>query len=135
MRRLLLALVTATTFGFTLTPAEPAAASIGQTGVFVGACAGEIDVTVSNKPSFTSLVPNLKASISVSGLPCAIASLDYSGLVPARIVVGLGNITPVTCEAGLLDGGSGQFYIDEPNSFFPDPLGITTALEFNAESA
>src|SRR3954465_7386644 len=101
MRRWLLPLVTAMTLGLMLVPVQPAGAALDKTGFWIGSCVGEMDVVVSNKPSFTSLVPNFTASINDSGLLCVIASLDYSGTTGELLSVNLGNVTPVTCEAGL----------------------------------
>src|SRR6478672_5960849 len=102
MRKWLLALVSVATFGFTLAPAQPASATLNATGVWIGACVGEIDVTLTPKPSFTSLANSVSASLSGPALTCVLAGLEYSGTSGGGVSALLGNMTSVTCEAGLL---------------------------------
>ena len=136
MRKWLLVSVAVATFGFTLVPAAPAGATLNKTGVWVGACVGEIDVTLSPKPSFTSLANSVSASLSGPALTCVVAGLEYSGTSGAVVNALLGNMTSVTCEAGLLQGGSGGFALTNPSSAFPARNNDAfTVLEFNATAA
>src|SRR3954468_6193903 len=103
MRKWLLVLVTGLTVGMALVPGHAASASLFQTNAWIGNCIGEIDVTVTPKPSFSSLTPDPTASLQ-GGLSCVVATIPpgYSGPLGGNISASLGNLTPVTCAAGLL---------------------------------
>src|SRR3954470_16813686 len=105
MRRRRLALLAAGGLGAPMVPAQPAGAAIGQTGFWIGNCVGEIDVTLTPKPSFTTLAPSVSGSMHASGLSCVVVGLEFSGLLPGSLDASLGNLTSVSCAAGLLQSG------------------------------